>query len=124
MFNATAEITGPYAKYLLELESGAAWVNHARTRAQHNIADQFADQVQRDPGLLWSWVQWYDKATGHKESVTGFALYDTEGAEIALHLDDAERGLVEQWQLPARRCQGTAGRNCPAFLATNHALSQ
>jgi hypothetical protein len=73
--------------------------------------------------VLWSWVKWYDKGTGDKEFVDGFGLYDMGSEEIALHLNDAKRGLTDEWLLPARRCQATAGRNSPAFLATNHDLT-
>jgi hypothetical protein len=123
VFNATAEISEPYAKYLLDFESGPAWINHARTDGQLQIAQRFIDQVERDEDVLWSWVKWYDKGTGDKEYVDGFALYDTHSEEIALHLNDAKRGLTDEWLLPARRCQATAGRNSPAFLATNHDLT-
>ena len=123
VYNATAEITEPYAKYLLDFESGAAWADHARTDQQLHIVQRFVDQVQRDQEVLWSWVKWYDRATGHKECVQGFALYDISSEEIALHVRDAQRGITEEWLLPARRCQATPGRRSPAFLATNHDLT-
>lgn len=124
LFNATAEINEPYAKYLLDFEDGRAWINHARTDDQLAIAKKLIDQVDQDEGVLWSWVKWYDKNTGDKEYVSGFAAYDMDAEEIALHLDDAKRGLSEEWFLPTRRCQATAGRNSPAFLATNYDLTQ
>jgi len=69
-------------------------------------------------------VAGYDKEqVGDKEYVDGFTLYDLESEEIAFHLQDAKRGLLEEWLLPARRCQGTAGRNSPAFLATSYDLT-
>ena len=124
VFNATAEVGEPYAKYLLDFEEGRAWANHARTEAQLHVARQYIDQAERDDSVLWSWVKWYDKGTGDKEYVEGFALYDLESEEVALHLNDAKRGVTQEWLLPARRCQGTAGKNSPAFLATNHDLTQ
>ena len=124
VFNATAEVSEPYAKYLLDFEAGRAWANHARTEAQLHVARQYIDQAERDDSVLWSWVKWYDKGTGDKEYVEGFALYDLESEEVALHLNDAKRGVTQEWLLPARRCQGTAGKNSPAFLATNHDLTQ
>ena len=57
VYNATAEITDPYAKYLLDLESGAAWADHARTDEQLHIVQRFVDQVQQDQEVLWSWVK-------------------------------------------------------------------
>jgi len=123
VFNATAEVNDPYAKYLLDFESGPAWINHARTDAQLVIARKFIDQVERDEDVLWSWVKWYDKGTGDKEYIDGFALYDLESEEIALHLHDEKRGLTDEWILPARRCQGRTGTNSPAFLATNYDLA-
>jgi hypothetical protein len=123
VYNATAEINEPYAKYLLDFEPGAAWVDHARTEDQLQTAQRLIDQVQRDQELLWSWVKWYDRASGEKEFVSGFAAYDMASEEIALHVHDAQRGITEQWLLPLRRCQATAGRNSPAFLATNHDLT-
>ena len=95
----------PYAKYLLDFEEGRAWANHARTEAQLYVARRFIDQAERDDSLLWSWVKWYDKGTGDKEYVEGFALYDLESEEVALHLNDAKRGVTQEWLLPARRCQ-------------------
>jgi len=124
VFNATAEVSEPRAKYLLDFESGPAWINHTRTDAQLEIARRFVEEVERRADdVLWSWVKWYDAGSGHKEPVEGFALYDLDGEEILLHLNDAQRGVTEQWVLPARRCQGVPGRNSPAFLATNHDLS-
>jgi hypothetical protein len=119
VYNATAEITEPYAKYLLDFEPGAAWVDHARTEDQLATARRLIDQVERDQEVLWSWVKWYDKTTGEKELVAGFAAYDMDNEEIALHLDDGKRALTEQWFLPARRCTGRVGKNSPVFLATN-----
>lgn len=124
VFNATAEVSEPYAKYLLDFEEGRAWANHARTDEQLHVARRFIDQAERDDNVLWSWVKWYDKGTGDKEYVEGFALYDLESEEVALYLNDAKRGVTQEWLLPARRCQATAGKNSPAFLATNHDLTQ
>ncbi len=123
LFNATAEINQPYAKYLLDFEDGRSWINHARTDDQLAIARKFIDQVEQADTILWSWVKWYDKGTGDKEYVAGFAAYDTDTEEIAFHLNDPKRDLNEEWLLPARRCQATAGRNSPAFLATNYDLN-
>ena len=58
--------------------------------------------------VLWSWIKWYDKTTGENELVAGFAAYDMDNEEIALHLDDGKRALTDQWFLPARRCTGRA----------------
>ena len=55
--------------------------------------------------------------------MSGFAAYDMDSEEIALHVNDGQRGITEEWLLPARRCQATVGRNSPAFLATNHDLT-
>jgi hypothetical protein len=120
VFNATAEVSEPYAKYLLDFESGPAWINHARTDVQLQIAQRFIDQVERDEDVLWSWVKWYDKGTGDKEFVDGFALYDIGSEEIALHLNDPKRELTDEWLLSA---QGTTGKNSPVFLATNYDLA-
>jgi hypothetical protein len=119
VYNATAEINEPYAKYLLDFESGPAWINHGRTDEQLAICRRLVEQAEENDSVLWSWVKWYDKTTGEKELVAGFAAYDMDSEEIALHLDDGKRGLTEQWFLPARRCTGTAGKNSPVFLATN-----
>ena len=119
VYNATAEINEPYAKYLLDFESGPAWINHARTDEQLAICRRLVEQAEENDSVLWSWVKWYDKTSGEKEFVSGFAAYDMDSEEIALHLDDGKRGLTEQWFLPARRCTGTAGKNSPVFLATN-----
>ena len=124
VFNATAEVSEHYAKYLLDFEEGRACANHAWTEAQLHVARQYIDQAERDDSVLWSWVKWYDKGTGDKEYVEGFALYDLESEEVALHVNDAKRGVTQEWLLPARRCQGTTGKNSPAFLATNHDLTQ
>ena len=84
------------------------------------IARKFIDQVEQADTILWSWVKWYDKGTGDKEYVAGFAAYDTDTEEIAFHLNDPKRDLNEEWFLPARRCQATAGRNSPACFAPNY----
>jgi hypothetical protein len=123
VFNATAEVEEPSAKYLLDFEAGRAWANHASTDHQIAIARKFIEQADADEDVLWSWVKWYDKSTGEKEYVDGFAAYDMGREEVALYLNDTKRGLTEEWFLPARRCQRTVGRNSPAFLATNHDLS-
>jgi hypothetical protein len=123
VFNATAEIDEPYAKYLLDFEHGAMWIAHARNDAQLKIANQFVDQADKNENIFWSWVKWYDKNTAEKEIVTGFAAFDIDAGEIALHVHDSKRGLEEEWLLPARRCQSRAGKKSPAFLATNHDLT-
>jgi hypothetical protein len=105
---------------LLDIESGPAWINHAKTDAQLQIARRFIDQVELDENVLWSWVKWYDKGTGDKEFVDGFALYDIGSEEIALHLNDPKRELTDEWLLSA---QGTTGKNSPVFLATNYDLA-
>ena len=119
LYNATAEITQPYAKYLLDFEPGAAWINHARTDEQLAICRRLVEQAQANDSVLWSWIKWYDKTTGEKELVAGFAAYDMDSEEIALDLDDGKRALTDQWFLPARRCTGRAGKNSPVLLATN-----
>jgi hypothetical protein len=116
-------VSEPYAKYLLDFEEGRAWSNHARSEAQLEIARRFIDQAEGDDSVLWSWVKWYDKGTGDKEYVEGFAIYDMESEEVALNLNDVKRAIKDEWLLPARRCQATAGKNSPAFLATNHDLA-
>ncbi len=119
VYNATAEINEPYAKYLLDFESCPVWIHHARTDAQLAICQRLIGQAEKNDSILWSWVKWYDKASGVKEFVSGFAAYDMDGGTIVLEIDDDKRGLTDQWCLPARRCTGTAGKNSPVFLATN-----
>jgi hypothetical protein len=123
VFNATAEVGEPYAKYLLDFESSESWMHHAKTASQVALVDKAFDQIKANEETLWSWVKWYDKHTGDKEYVDGFAFFDPSTEQVMLSIADPKRNLEWDWALPARRCQGTAGRNSPAFLATNYDLT-
>lgn len=124
VFNATAEINDPYAKYLLDFESAQAWVHHAKTDAQVTLVNECMDQIKEDKEMLWSWVKWYDKSTGDKEYVDGFAIFDQSTERVMLSIGDPKRGLEWDWALPVRSCTARAGKNSPAFLATNYDLAE
>lgn len=123
LFNATAEVGEPYAKYLLDFEGAAAWANHASTQSQVALVTQSAEDIENNSEVLWSWVKWYDKSTGDKEYVDGLAIFDPSTERLTLWIKDPKRALEYDWVLQARRCQANAGKNSPEFLATNYDLA-
>ncbi len=118
IYNGTAEVLSPYAKYLLDLEQITSWFHLAKTAVHINMLKQLADEPENEEGQLLSWIYRYE--SGIKTPVKGFAQLDLVHSIITLEIDDAEIGIQETWTLPLRSCIARIpGKPTPALIATN-----
>lgn len=118
IYNGTAEVLSPYAKYLLDFEQIGSWFHLAKTPVHIDMLKQLADQPENEEGQLLSWIYRYDN--GIKIPVKGFAQLDLVHSLITLQIDDAEVGIQETWTLPLRACIARIpGKPTPALIATN-----
>lgn len=121
VFNASAEIKSPHVKYLLDFESAERWQHTAKSDGDMVFVDHLAEVNK--PDLLVSWVQRYDSASKTKTRVNGFATLDTDTGELMLLIDDVDSGIEDTWQLTAKPCRSSSGKNSPQLLATNAELT-
>ena len=118
IYNGTAEVLSPYAKYLLDFEQIESWFHLAKTPVHVDMLKQLADQPENEDGQLLSWIYRYDN--GIKIPVRGFAQLDLVHSLITLQIDDAEVGIQELWTLPLRSCIARIPKKpTPALIATN-----
>ena len=117
LFNATAQVKSPQAKYLLDFEKFDTWQHSAKTDDDMEIIRHIGDTQSAD--VLASWVQHYDTATKKKTRVTGFATLNLETGDLTLLINDATGGVEQTWKLTAKPCKATSGKNSPQMLATN-----
>ncbi len=118
IYNGTAEVLSPYAKYLLDFEQIESWFHLAKTPVHIDMLKQLADQPENEDGQLLSWIYRYDN--GIKIPVRGFAQLDLVHSLITLQIDDAEVGIQELWTLPLRSCIARIPKKpTPALIATN-----
>lgn len=118
IYNGTAEVLSPYAKYLVDFEQIESWFHLAKTPVHIDMLKQLADQPENEDGQLLSWIYRYDN--GIKVPVKGFAQLDLVHSLITLQIDDADVGIQETWTLPLRTCIARIpGKPTPALIATN-----
>jgi hypothetical protein len=125
VFNATADLRKPEAKYLLDMFSFNDWQNRAKTdldmEALEAVAD-FRSEADR-ANLLATWIKRLD-CDGTKKQVHGFGLFDLITHELTLLISDEEAGVVDSWLLDVKPCkQATGNKKSPQLLATNEELS-
>lgn len=119
IFNASAELRKPTAKYLLDFYAFDDWANKARTDEQLLTYKQLEEMgFGNERGSVFSWIVHYDPLTKAKVSVSGVAIFNTEAKLLRLVVDDAISGLSETWMLEAVSCKN-AGEGKPAYLASN-----
>lgn len=121
VFNASAEIKSPHVKYLLDFEGAERWQHTAKSNEDLDCVNHVLGVNQ--PDLLASWVQRYDSISKTKTRVNGFATLDTETGELMLLIDDVVSGIEDTWQLTAKPCRSSSGKNSPQLLATNAELT-
>ena len=118
IYNGTAEVLSPYAKYLVDFEQIESWFHLAKSPVHIDMLKQLADQPENEDGQLLSWIYRYDN--GIKIPVKGFAQLDLVHSLITLQIDDADVGIQETWTLPLRGCIARIpGKPTPALIATN-----
>jgi hypothetical protein len=118
IYNGTAEVLSPYAKYLVDFEQIESWFHLAKSSVHIDMLKQLADEPENEEGQLLSWIFHYDN--GIKTPVKGFAQLDLEHSLITLQIDDSEVGIQETWTLPLRSCIARVpGKPTPALIATN-----
>ncbi len=91
IYNGTAEVLSPYAKYLVDFEQIESWFHLAKTPVHIDMLKQLADQPENEEGQLLSWIYRYE--SGIKTPVKGFAQLDLVHSIITLVNDYAEIGL-------------------------------
>ena len=125
LFNATADLQHPKAKYLLDLYNYADWKNTARTD-DDMTALAMAEEVvgkRETTDLLGTWIKRLD-TDNSKPSVFGFAILDLNTSQLSLLINDSQTDIQQVWQLEAKPCkQSTQYKNAPQLLATNTDLS-
>lgn len=123
VYNSTADIRHPSAKYLLDWFSYTDWENTAKSdtdmEALATAADLYAGKCTE--GVLGTWVKRMDN-DGSKPRVSGFGVMDTSTGEVTLLINDEEAGIEDAWQLSARPCKINASAKSPQLLATNAEL--
>ena len=118
IYNGTAEVLSPYAKYLLDFEQIESWFHLAKTPIQLEFIKPLKGEPTNEQGQLLSWIYRYDN--GIKISVKGVARLDLVDSLITLQIDDADIGIQETWTLPLRSCIARIpGKPTPALIATN-----
>ncbi len=125
VFNATADVQLPRAKYLLDMYDYNDWINTAKTDADMEalgVAEEFIAGSCKDD-LLATWLKRID-SDGTKQRVEGFGVLDLETGKLVLVVDDKETGIEQAWKLDVKPCKPSAvNKNSPQLLATNIELS-
>jgi len=123
VYNSTADLRHPSAKYLLDWFSYTDWENTAKSDADMKALKMAEDLYagKQTSEVLGTWVKRMD-ADGNKPRVSGFGVMDTSTGEVTLIISDAETGIEDAWQLSARPCKINASAKSPQLLATNAEL--
>ena len=122
IFNATADLSNPCQKYLLDYMSFDDWYKSARNPDQmesleiltHNMVKSGADKSQ----IVASWIKRFDQS-GHKVIVAGYSAMDLSERQLELIICDPEFHIENYWQLEVRTCRENPGQKSPQYLATN-----
>ena len=125
LYNATADVSNPKAKYLLDLHKYNEWEHTAKTdddMALLENAEAYIGTASKDD-WVGTWVKRLD-ADGSKPRVMGFGLLDMHKLELILVINDEEYGVQNAWQLAVKPCkQARPNKKSPQLLATNTDLS-
>jgi hypothetical protein len=123
VFNSTADVRHPSAKYLLDWFSYKDWENTAKSDADMGALSVAADLYagKSTDCVLGTWVKRMD-SNGSKPRVKGFGVMDSNTGEVTLIINDEETGIEEAWQLSARPCKINTSAKSPQLLATNAEL--
>ena len=125
IFNATADVQMPKAKYLLDMYEYSDWKNTAKSDSDMlavGAAEDVFGAGSKDD-LLATWLKRID-SDGTKQRVEGFGVLNLETGKLVLVVNDAETGLEQVWEVDAKPCKPSAvNKNSPQLLATNVELS-
>ena len=125
IFNGTADLQEPRAKYLLDMLAYSDWENTARTTDEMEAlraAEEVAGNAPHS-NLLATWIKRLDN-DGSKPRVQGFGLLDLDTHQLTLLISDAAKGVEQAWKLDAKPCKQSAqNKNSPNLLATNADLN-
>ena len=125
VFNATADVQQPKAKYLLDMFQFSDWINTAKTDADMGILSAASDLVGAGckDDFLATWLKRMD-SDGSKQRIDGFGMLNMETGKLVLAINDEETGIQQVWQLEVKPCKQSAqNTNAPQMLATNFDLS-
>jgi hypothetical protein len=122
IFNGTADITAPSAKYLLDFESVEHWAHRSANANDDIMCEHVNNSVNGN--LLASWIVRYDTATKAKVRVNGFCTIDLQANKLELLIEDAEFGIEQTWRLDVKPCKTVIGKKSPQLLATNAELNR
>jgi len=125
VFNGTADIQNPKAKYLLDMYDFNEWQHSAKSDEDMQtlkvVEDLLSETGKSD--VLATWIKRLDEDNS-KSRVQGFGLLDMKTNELTLLINDEDMGVEEAWQLTAKPCrQALGGRKSPQLLATNADLN-
>lgn len=121
VFNATADVQQPRAKYLLDMLCFNDWVNTAKSDADMALVAMAQDLINTNgcKDALATFIKRLD-ADGSKPRVNGFALLDLNTRQLTLVIEDEAMSVTQAWQLEARPCRDAQpNKHSPQLLATN-----
>ena len=121
MFNATADISSPSVKYLLDFDHCDRW-QHGTKNASDDVVCTHVRSIAHE-NLLVSWVVRYDCDSKAKMRVNGFCTLDLVSNQLTLLVEDEASGIADTWTLDVKPCKAVAGKKVPQLLATNTDLS-
>ena len=122
VFNATAQVKSPQAKYLLDFFEFDNWQHQAVTDNDMEILD-CAKVIMKNHALV-SWVVRYDPITKKKLKVNGLAVFNLKENQIQIVMNDEEINLDQNWILSVKACKHVMDKNSPQMLATNAELDK
>lgn len=122
VFNGTADIKHPKAKYLLDFYNYEHWEAQAKTDEQMEVVQIVSETANKN--ILVSWVLRYDAVTKHKAHVMGFCTLDLATSTLQLVISDDAMDIGTAWKLPVKPCKLVRDKNAPQLLATNAELCE
>jgi hypothetical protein len=120
VFNGTADLFQPSAKYLLDMLSYTDWVNAAKTDEDMQ-ALAMANEViatQSTGDWLATFIKRLD-SDGTKPRVFGFGVLNLDTNNLVLVIKDEVKCVEEVWQLNAKPCKQSSSKGAPQLLASN-----
>lgn len=121
IYNGTADLEEPNAKYLLDMFGYADWENTARTNNDMELLKAADDLIGTAPkaDFLATWIKRWD-ADGSKPRVYGFGVLDLNSNRLMLAINDEVTGVENAWALEAKPCKRASdNRKSPNLFATN-----
>lgn len=122
VFNGTADIKHPKAKYLLDFYSYDHWEVQAKTDEQMEVVQIVSETANKN--ILVSWVLRYDAITKQKAHVMGFCTLDLATSALQLVISDDAMDIGAAWKLSVKPCKLVRDKNAPQLLATNAELCE